>query len=148
MKSVNQVSLLGNLTRDPVLRHTASDTPVLSFSIATNREWFDKNTQEKKEAVDYHNIVFWGKAAEIINQFASKGKKMYITGRLQTRKWENKEGATVYTTEVVGRDFIFLTPKGKTEVAKEEVPPHKEFTGEVAEGPDGSEDVNSNDIPF
>jgi len=139
MRSLNQVSLLGNLTKDPILRHTSNDNPVISFSIATNREWFDKKSQEKVEAVDYHNIVFWGKAAEIINQFASKGKKMYITGRLQTRKWEDKEGNTRYSTEVVGRDFIFLTPKEK------EVPAEETFTGSV---PDGSEDVNSDEMPF
>lgn len=111
MKSVNQVSLLGNLTRDPELRYTPTGTPVINFSIATNRSY--KEGDEWKETADFHNVVFWNKPAEIISQFVSKGNKLYIQGRLQTRKWEDKEGNKKYTTEVIGRDFVLLTPKKK-----------------------------------
>lgn len=78
MKSINQAMVLGNLTKDPELRYTPSGNPVINFSIATNRQWFDKTSQEKREAVDYHNIVFWGKAAEILAQYTAKGNKIFV----------------------------------------------------------------------
>ena len=89
VKSVNQVTLLGNLARDPVMRYTQAGTPVISFSIATNHSY--KSGDEWKEAVDFHNVVFWSKSAEIISQFCFKGSKIYIQGRLQTRSWEGED---------------------------------------------------------
>lgn len=117
MKSINQVTLLGNLTRDPELRYTPSGTAVINFSIATNRSYKDKETDEWKEVADYHDVVFWAKSAEIIAQYLTKGKKVLVQGRLQTRSWETKEGRKRYKTEVVGRDFILLSPKDKIEKA-------------------------------
>ena len=114
MKSVNQVILLGHLTKDPELRYTPSGTPVVNFSIATNRSYKDKETQEWKEVADFHNVIFWGKAAEIISQFMTKGKKLYVEGRMQTRKYEDKERITRYVTEVVGSNFVFCGDKPQT----------------------------------
>ena len=111
MKSVNQVTLLGNLTRDPELRYTPNGTPVCGFGLATNRSY--KSGEEWKEVADFHNVVFWGKSAEIISQFTSKGKKLYVQGRLQTRDYTDRNGVKKYVTEIVGRDFILLTPKGE-----------------------------------
>lgn len=120
MKSINQVTLLGNITRDPEMRYTPSGAAVINFSIATNRSYKDSTSGEYKEVADFHNVVFWAKAAEIIGQYCSKGDKICVQGRLQTRSWEAKDGSKRYTTEVVGQDFILLTPKGDTaEPAKE-----------------------------
>ena len=154
MKSINQAMVLGNLTKDPELRYTPNGHPVMNFSIATNREWFDKNTQEKKEAVEFHNIVFWGKAAEILAQYVSKGNKLLVQGRLQTRNWEDKNGVKRYITEIVGRDFVLLTPKPKTEEVRQPVKVRqpeslKESTSVPEMKPVKSTDVvNPEEIPF
>ena len=122
MKSVNQATLLGNVTRDPELRYTPNGNPVISFGLATNREW-KNDAGEKQEAADFHNVVFWGKAAEIISQYVKKGNKLYVQGRLQTQSWDDKEtGVKKYKTEIVGRDFLLLTPKGSEEKPQEEKP--------------------------
>jgi single-strand DNA-binding protein len=112
MRSVNKVILLGNLTAEPNLRYTKNGNPVINFSIATNRSYKDKN-DEWQEQADFHNIVFWGKTAELISQLCDKGSKIYVEGRLQTRSWEDNDGKRNYKTEVVGRNFILLTPKEK-----------------------------------
>ena len=149
MKSLNQCTLLGNLTRDPELRYTPNGNAVISFSIATNRQWFNKETQEKQEFVDYHDIVFWAKAAEIISQFVSKGSKILVQGRLQTRSWEGKDGVKRYKTEIIGNDFVLFGSKGDAKpagaVKPEEAP--AEVEPEPTEG-DKSEEVNPDDIPF
>ena len=132
MKSVNNVTLLGNLTRDPELRYTQAGTAVISFSIATNRSYKDKETDKWVETADFHNIVFWSKAAEIIGQYCFKGSKIHIQGRLQTRSWDDKDGTKKYKTEVVGRDFVLLTPKPKG-VASEERPEEVEQPDSTAQ---------------
>ncbi len=149
MHSVNQTTLLGNLTRDPELRYTPSGNPVISFSIATNRYW-KNDAGEKQEAVDYHNIVFWGKAAEIIAQFVSKGNKIYVQGRLQTRSWEGKDGVKKYSTEVVGKEFILLTPKKQAPPAEEsaEPKPSEKPTTEKPKKKPKQEKITADDIPF
>lgn len=151
MKSINQVTLLGNLTRDPELRYTPSGSPVIGFSIATNRQWTDKTTGEKKEYVDYHDIVFWGKAAEIINQYVRKGSKILVQGRLQTRSWDDKNTKVKrYKTEVVGDDFVVFDKKIEgaetPKATQEEKPTEPKTTGTVDGKPE--EKVNPDDIPF
>jgi len=150
MKSINQVTLLGNITRDPELRYTPNENPVISFSIATNRQWVNKETQEKQEFTDYHDIVFWGKAAEIISQFVSKGSKILVQGRLQNRSWEGKDGVKRYKTEIIGNDFVLLDggKRAKNEASQEEIP--QETPEEVVEptGEKLEEKVNPDDIPF
>jgi len=126
MKCINEVTLLGNLTRDPELRYTPDGKAVIGFSIATNRDW-KTEAGEKKEATDYHDIVFWGKAAEIINQYVKKGTKILVKGRLQTRSWE-KDGQKRYRTEVVGDDFILFDKM--TEPVKEPEKPEETATPE------------------
>ena len=111
MKCINQATLLGNLTRDPVLRYTPDGKAIIGFCIATNREWKLENG-EKKEATEYHDVVFWDKAAEIINQFVKKGTKIWVQGRLQTRSWE-KDGQKRYRTEIIGDDFILFEKMGE-----------------------------------
>jgi len=107
MASVNKVILIGNLGRDPELRYTQEGVAVSNFSIATSTEWKDKNSGEKKEKTEWHKIVAFGKLGEICGELLSKGKQVYIEGRLQTRSWE-KDGVTRYTTEIVADQMRIL----------------------------------------
>lgn len=109
--SLNRAELIGNLTADPELRSTTSGQQVASFSIATNRSW--TNAQgEKQEQADYHNIVAWGKLAELCSQYLGKGRKVFVEGRLQTRDWEGQDGVKRYRTEIVANEVIFLDRAG------------------------------------
>jgi len=103
--------IVGNLTRDPELKYTPSGRPVCSFGVATNRRWKDPDGNQKEE-VEFHDVVAWGKLAEIISQFLKKGNKIYIEGRIRTRNWEGQDGVKRYRTEIIAENFIPLTPKG------------------------------------
>jgi len=105
--SVNKVILVGNLGKDPELRYTASGTAVCNFSLATTERYKDRdgNNQEKTE---WHNIVVWRQLAEICGKYLTKGKQIYIEGKLQTRKWEDRDGNTRYTTEIVADQMQML----------------------------------------
>src|SRR4029078_6010369 len=106
-RSLNRVQLIGNLTRDPELRYTPQGTAVCSFSIATNRSW-TTDSGEKKDEADFHRVVAWNKLAELCSQFLTKGRKVYVEGRLSTRNWTGQDGAQKSTTEVVIDDMILL----------------------------------------
>ncbi len=113
-KSLNKVTLIGNLGKDPELRYTNSGVPVATFSLATNETWKDQegNVQERTE---WHNIVAWQKLAEICGEWLKKGNKVYIEGRIQTRSWDDKNtGQKRYSTEIIANDMIMLDPKGST----------------------------------
>ena len=97
---VNKVILVGNLGKDPEVRYTPGGQAVANFNIATNESWTDKAGQ-KQERTEWHRIVVWGKAAELCGEYLSKGRQVYIEGKLQTREWTNKEGQKQYSTEVV-----------------------------------------------
>jgi len=112
MAGINKVILIGNLGRDPEVRYTPDGTAVTNFSIATSLEWNDKNSGEKKEKTEWHRIVTFRKLAEICGQYLSKGRQVYVEGRLQTRSWDDKEGVKRYMTEVVADTVQFLGPKG------------------------------------
>lgn len=108
---VNKVILVGNLGKDPEVRYTPGGQAVANFTIATNENWTDKQGQ-KQERTEWHRIVVWGKAAELCGEYLSKGRQVYIEGRLQTREWTNKEGQKQYTTEVVANPVggvVFLS---------------------------------------
>ena len=107
MASINKVILIGNLGRDPEVRYTADGTAVASFSIATSENWTDKGSGEKKERTEWHRIVAWRRLGEICGEYLSKGKSVYVEGKLQTRSWE-KDGVTRYTTEIVASTVQFL----------------------------------------
>src|SRR3989344_7166917 len=104
--NLNKVFLIGRLTADPVLRSTPSGQSVGSFSVATNRTWTDKSGA-KQESAEFHNIVVWGRQAELASQYLKKGAMALIEGRLQTRSWQNKEGQNVKTTEVIAERIQF-----------------------------------------
>jgi single-strand DNA-binding protein len=109
---VNKVILIGNLGRDPEVRSTPSGQPVASFTLATSRRWKDKNGQ-RQEQTEWHQIVVWGKQAEIAGQYLTKGKQIFLEGRLQTRSWDDKQtGEKRYRTEVVCDNFQMLGSRG------------------------------------
>lgn len=124
-RSLNRVQLIGNLTRDPELRYTPSGTAVCSFSIATNRNW-TTDTGEKKDEVEFHRIVAWAKLAEICSQFLTKGRKVFVEGRLQTRSWTGQDGTQKQTTEIVISDMILLDSRRETEQENGQEPPTPE----------------------
>jgi single-strand DNA-binding protein len=108
---INKVILVGNLGRDPEIRYTPSGMAVANFSIATTDRWKDKASGEMKERTEWHRIVAWGRLGEICGEYLSKGRQVYIEGRLQTRSWE-KDGITRYTTEVVANEMKMLGNRG------------------------------------
>ena len=98
---INKVILVGNLGQDPEIRYTADGRPIANFSIATSESWKDKSSGEKREKTEWHRVVVFGKLAEICGEYLSKGRQVYIEGKLQTRKWQGQDGQDRYTTEVV-----------------------------------------------
>ncbi|HXC92505.1 MAG TPA: single-stranded DNA-binding protein, partial [Geobacteraceae bacterium] len=111
MASLNKVMLIGNLGKDPEVRYTTSGTAVASFSLATTDKIKNKSG-EWEEKTEWHNITLWARLAEIAGEYLSKGKPVYIEGRLQTRKWQDKDGKDRYTTEIVGEKMQMLSAKG------------------------------------
>ena len=111
--SANIVHLIGNLGSDPEINFLDNGTGVVNVSLATNESYKDKTSGEKVEHTEWHRLVIWGRQAEVLNQYTQKGSKLFIEGSLQTRKWEDKEGITRYTTEVKVRNFDFLDKKGE-----------------------------------
>ena len=157
-RSVNKVILIGNLTRDPEMRYTPDGQPVTSFGVATNRRWTNKEGEQKEDA-EFHNIVAWGKLAELCSQYMKKGRKVYLEGRLQTRSWEGKDGVTRQRTEIVLEDMVLLDSRGTggegaepvpTEAVPAEptVPEEKEKTSEKAPKDKGKEEISEDEIPF
>lgn len=109
-RSLNKVTLIGNLTRDPELRFTPQGTAVCTFGLATNRSW-TTDSGEKREETEFHRIVSWNKLAELCSQLLAKGRKVYVEGRLQTRNWNGSDGVQHTTTEIVIEDMIILDSK-------------------------------------
>lgn len=147
---LNKVFLYGNLTRDPELRALPGGSQVASFGLATNRTYKDKNGA-KQEATEFHNIVAFGRSAELIGQYCKKGKALFVEGRIQTRSWESKEdGKKQYRTEIVIENFQFgdSARSGGMGASRSEEPAIAAAPkgGEEIQYPD--EDINPEDIPF
>lgn len=148
--NLNKVFLLGRLTADPQLRSTSGGQQVASFGLATNRVWVDKGGQ-KQEATEFHNIVVWGRQAEIASQFLVKGSLALIEGRMQTRSWDDKQGQRRKTTEVIAeRIQLGPRPGGGGGVnrgqAQTDVPPEK--LKEEIPVINVDEEIKSEDLPF
>jgi single-strand DNA-binding protein len=119
--NLNKAFIIGNLTHDPELRQTPSGQAVCSFGMATNRVYTDKSGTKQKEA-EFHNIVAWGKQAELINQYCRKGSMLFLEGRLQTRNWDDDKGQKHYKTEIVVEAMQFgPKPSGQREEAGEAI---------------------------
>jgi single-strand DNA-binding protein len=142
MASLNKVMLIGNLGKDPEVRFTASGQAVASFSLATS-EKFKGKSGEMEERTEWHNITLWGKLAEIAGEYLSKGKTVYIEGRLQTRKWQDKSGNDRYTTDIVGDKMQMLSPKGERSGGGEPSSASKSGGSSYEEPP-----FQDDDIPF
>lgn len=108
MASINKVILVGNLGRDPEVRYSADGAAICNISIATTSNWKDKASGERREETEWHRIVFYNRLAEIVGEYLKKGRSVYIEGRLRTRKWQNKEGQDVFTTEVIADQMQML----------------------------------------
>ncbi len=154
-RSINKVVLLGNLTRDPELKYTPAGTAVCTFGIATNRAWTTADGQTKEEA-QYHRIVAWQKLAELCSKLLTKGRKVYLEGRITYREYTDKNGQQRNITEIVLDDFIVFGDGKRSESGEEEThssskqvesPSHDEAESAPAQTP-ADEDVNPEDIPF
>ncbi len=157
-RSLNLVQIIGNLTRDPELRYTPNGTAVCTMSLATNRSWTSGDGGPRQEETQYHRVVTWSKLAEICGKYLKKGNKAYVAGRLQTRKWQTKDGQERETTEIVADNVIILTPSGapREESASESSYAYPNEASKVVaedvpviaeEGTPQVQDV-SDDIPF
>lgn len=147
MAGINKVILIGRLGKDPEVRYSADGTAVVNFSIATSDEWKDKNTGEKKEKTEWHRIVAFGKLGEICGEYLSKGKQVYLEGKLQTRSWE-KDGVTRYTTEIVANDVQFLGGRDASSDAGRPASSRPASAGAGGYSPAGFPNVPEDDIPF
>ena len=112
-EGLNRVILIGNLGQDPELRFTQSNMGVLSLRMATTESYFDTNTKERKERTEWHTVVVWGKRGEALNKILSKGSRLCVEGRLQTRSWEDKSVNKRYTTEINAQNVILLGGRGE-----------------------------------
>jgi len=150
--SLNKVMLIGNLTRDPESRTTPSGQMVTTFAVATNRVWTNQ-AGEKQEKAEFHNVVAWGKLADIVSKYLARGRRVYVEGRLQTRDWQGQDGVKRYRTEIVADNVIMLDrPAGGASgpfSAKEEVPP-SEGGGSTDQQPfpPAEEEIQLENIPF
>jgi single-strand DNA-binding protein len=108
---INKAILIGNLGADPEVRYTQNGTAVATFNVATTERWKGQDGQ-MQEQTEWHRVVAWAKLADICGEYLHKGSRVYIEGKIQTRKWQDKDGADRYTTEIVARDMKMLTPKG------------------------------------
>ncbi len=150
MGSVNRVILVGNLGRDAELRYTPGGAPVATLSLATTEVFKDKEGQ-RKEQTEWHRVVVWGKTAESLNEYLTKGKQIYVEGRLQTRKWEEKgaepgdKPTTRYTTEIKADRIVLLGGGQRTGTTGTRV---ERDHAEGAEAPSHPVDITDDDIPF
>ena len=108
MASINKVILIGNLGRDPEVRYTPNGAAICNITIATTRNWKDKNSGEKMEETEWHRVVFFDRLAEIAGEYLKKGRPVYVEGRLKTRKWTDKDGVEKYTTEIMAENMQLL----------------------------------------
>ena len=147
MGSVNKVILVGNLGRDAEMRYTPGGAAVATLNLATTEVWNDKAGQ-KQEKTEWHRIVLWGKTAESLNEYLTKGKQIYVEGRLQTRQWDDKEGKKHYTTEIRGDRIVLLGGGGGGGGARQQT----RSTGGASpmEDPMGEpvSELTDDDIPF
>lgn len=108
MAAINKVILIGNLGKDPEVRYTPNGNAICNVSVATTRTWKDKTSGDKQEETEWHRVVFYDRLAEIAGEYLKKGHPVYVEGRLKTRKWQNKEGQDVYTTEIIATEMQML----------------------------------------
>lgn len=145
-RGVNKVILIGNLGRDPEVRYSPNGGAVANITVATSESWKDKNTGEQVEKTEWHRVVFFRRLAEIAGEYLKKGSKVYIEGKLQTRKWQDKDGNDRYTTEIVANEMQMLDSRGGGSAEyNQDTSSFSKPQGQAAEVPAGDFD---DDIPF
>ena len=145
MSSINKVILIGHLGKDPETRYMQSGDAVANITVATSESWKDKSTGEKKEQTEWHRVNFFGKLAEIVNQYLVKGSSVYIEGSLHTRKWTDKDGQDRYTTEIRADKMVMLGSKQERQEKPQQRPAPAKDGGLK---PDRNFDPFGDDIPF
>jgi single-strand DNA-binding protein len=147
MGSVNKVILVGNLGRDAELRYTPGGAAVATINMATTEVWNDKSSGQRQEKTEWHRVVLWGKTAESLAEYLTKGKQIYVEGRLQTRQWDDKDGNKRYTTEIRGDRVVLLGGGGRG--APSSIADRSEPAGAMAStGAEAAEPLTDDDIPF
>ncbi len=143
-RGINKVILIGNLGQDPETRYMPSGSAVTNLRIATAEQWKDKQTGERQERTEWHSVAMFGRLAEIAAEYLRKGSQVYIEGRLQTRKWQDKQGNDRYTTEIVANEMQMLGGRGGGAAPMAAEPPARQ-QGAPASAPSSDFD---DDIPF
>ena len=143
-RGVNKVILVGNLGQKPEMRYTATQTAVANLSIATTESWKDKESGENRDKTEWHRVVFFGNLAEIAEKYLDKGSSVYVEGKIQTRKWQDKDGNDRWTTEVLGNQLTMLGSRGTLEQSSD--------TNNSSDSPfpedDSGPGLTDDDIPF
>ena len=159
-RGVNKVILVGNLGQDPEVRYTPGGAAITTISIATSDSWKDKNSGQMQEKTEWHRVVFFGKLAEIAGEYLRKGSQVYVEGKLQTRKWQDKQGQDKYTTEVVvdgfngvmqmlgGRSEGGTAPMGKAPQQNQQAQPQGQSNQAPAQPSGDFDNSFDDDIPF
>jgi single-strand DNA-binding protein len=155
-KGINKVILIGNLGRDPEVKYLPSGSAVCNVTLATSEQWKDKESGEKKDRTEWHNVVFFGRLAEIAGEYLKKGSQVYVEGSLRTRKWQDKEGKDRYTTEIVVSDMQMLGSRGGGATARYDDEPTSEpaaarpaaAKARAKPALDSGSDSLDDDIPF
>lgn len=143
-RGINKVILIGNLGNDPEVRYMPSGSAVANITIATSEQWKDKDSGEKKEKTEWHRVSLFGRLGEIAGEYLKKGSKVYIEGRLQTRKWQDKSGQDRYTTEIIANDLQMLDGKAGRDFGGQKSPGSDMGMGGQSSPPPDFDD----DIPF
>ncbi len=147
MSSLNKAILIGHLGRDPEIRYTPDGSPVASFSMATSESWTDKNGT-RQEHTEWHNIVAWNRLADLSKRFLSKGRQVYIEGRIRTREWNDREGNKRRTTEIIASQMVLLGSRSQTMDSSMPLPePIQQVNPEVDQSP-AEVGITDDDIPF
>ena len=147
---VNKAIILGNVGNDPELKYTASGNAIANISIATSESWKDKQTGQKQEKTEWHKVSAFGRLAEIIGEYVKKGSKVYIEGKIQTRKWQDKNGEDRYTTEIVANELQLLDSRSDTpaQAPQQQRPQAPQAPRTHSAPPPPDMDAFDDDIPF
>jgi len=149
-RGVNKAIIVGNLGRDPEVRYSANGNAIANVTIATTESWKDRQSGERQEKTEWHRVVFFSRLAEIAGEYLKKGSKVYIEGRLQTRKWEDRDGNERYTTEIVANEMQMLGGRGGGDSQGDSPPDYSQAEAAPASrGGGGGQDGDfDDDIPF
>jgi single-strand DNA-binding protein len=147
-RGVNKVILIGNLGKDPEVRYIPSGSAVANLTLATSESWKDQQSGEQQERTEWHNVVFYGRLAEIAGEYLKKGSKVYVEGSLRTRKWQDKNGVDRYTTEIIARDMQMLDSRAGASAGAGPDAPARARPAPPTPPPASTAEEFDDDIPF